>query len=332
LSSDSVPSDDPNPAGQLSGAALSLYDGWMTGWSYEACRRLYFLHEDPNSLSGAERSTLLGWLSTYRNLVDAWGAVYVGGTRKELDEMEENVGGASRGAHHGEETITLDSFDSHFEEVKGGIRASAPYAYYTVLFASYASRLRFPRDGDAWPMLIGSMLIFLTNMKAILPPGAFDFIDDDLMGMRRAPHDLSVPPTGEADRALKQRIQVWSDLVFGTLAVGDALNGWGGALVVLSIVGASLGLFLVVGGIIFGLFDVIRMLPGFNAQALNSLSLSNLSSIIQTAVPTIAAVGLSTSLLVTRAWDAVESFEVWVAVQLAKIPALRRRNVYAMIS
>ena len=313
---------DSTPTGQLSGASLGLYDGWMTGWAYEACRSLYFMNDDPRSLSPDDRLTLLGWLSTYRNLIDAWGPVDAEGTTKELDGMEERAGGASRGTH-GEE-ITAESFDSHFEEVKGAIRAKAPYDYYTVLFASYASRLRFPREGDVRPKLIGSMHIFLTNMKGVLAPGVFDFIDHDLDEMK--------DETGEGKRELKQRIQVWSDLVFGTLAVDDALNGWGRTILVLSILGVGLTLFLLVGGVIYGVFRVIQVLPGFSAQALNSLSMSNLSSVMQNLVPAVAALGLSTSLLVTRAWDAVQTLEVWVAVQLGRFLGLRRRNVYAMIS
>lgn len=318
---DDASDGDAAPTGQLSGASLALYDGWMTGWSYEACRRLYFMNEDPGSLSPDDRLTLLGWLSTYRNLIDAWEPVDAEGTIKELDRMEERAGGAGR--PHGEE-ITAGSFDSHFEEVKGAIRARAPYDYYTVLFASYASRLRFPREGDVRPKIIGSMHIFLTNMKGVLPPGVFDFIDHDLDEIKSA--------AGEGKRDLKHMIQVWSDLVFGTLSVDDALNGTGRTLLVLSILGVGLTLFLLVGGIIYGVFKVIQILPGFSAQALNSLSTSNLSSIIQNLVPAVAALGLSASLLVTRAWDAVQAFEVWVAVQLARSFRLRRRNVYAMIS
>jgi hypothetical protein len=294
----------------------------MTGWSFEACRRLYFMNDDPRSLSPDDRLTLLGWLSTYRNLIGTWGPVDAEGTTKELDRMEERAGVAK--GPHGGERIGAESFDSHFEEVKGAIRAKAPYAYYTVLFASCASRLRFPREGDVRPKLIGSMHIFLTNMKGVLPPGVFDFIDNDLDEMKNE--------AGEGQRDLKQRVQVWSDLVFGTLTVGDALNGWGRTMLVLSIMGVGLTLFLLVGGVIYGVFRVIQVLPGFSAQALNSLSMSNLSSVIQNLVPAVAALGLSASLLVTRAWDAVQAFEVWVAVQLARFVRLRRRNVYAMIA
>jgi len=281
------------------------------------------MNDDPRSLSPDDRLTLLGWLSTYRNLIDSWGPVDAEGTIKEIDRMEERAGGASMGTHVGE-PITAGSFDSHFEEVKGAIRAKAPYDYYAVLFASYASRLRFPREGDVRPKLIGSMRIFLTNLKGVLPPGVFDFIDHDLDGMKN--------DTDEGKKELKQRIQVWSDLVFGTLAVEDALNGWGRALLVLSILGVGLTLFLLVGGAIYGVFRVIQVLPGFSARALDSLSMSNLSSVIQNLVPAVAALGLSASLLVTRAWDAVQAFEVWVAVELARFGSLRRRNVYAMIS
>jgi hypothetical protein len=320
--SDDASDGDSAPTGQLSGASLALYDGWMTGWSYEACRRLYFMNDDPRSLSPDDRLTLLGWLSTYRNLIDASGPVDADGTTKELDRMEESAGEAPKG-HHGGEAITVESFDSHFEEVKGAIRAKAPYAYYTVLFASCASRLRFPREGDTSPKLLGSMHVFLTNMKGVLPPGVFDFVDHDLDEMR--------DEKKEGDKELKQSVQVWSDLVFGTLSVGDALNGWGRTVLVLSILGVGLTLFLLVGGVIYGVYRVIQALPGFSAQALNSLSMSNLSSVIQNLVPAVAALGLSASLLVTRAWDAVQAFEVWVAVQLARFIGLRRRNVNAMI-
>ncbi|MGH9918424.1 MAG: hypothetical protein ACRD6W_06110 [Nitrososphaerales archaeon] len=320
--SDDASDGDAAPTGQLSGASLALYDGWMTGWSYEAIRHLYFTIGDPRSLSPDDRLTLLGWLSTYRNLIGARSPIDAGGTTKELDGMEERAGGASKG-HHDEEPITAESFDSHFEEVKGAIRARAPYAYYTVLFASCASRLRFPREGDVRPKLLDSMRIFLTNMKGVLPPGVFDFIDHDL--------DEMGGEKGEGKRELKQRIQVWSDLVFGTLSVDDALNGWGRVMLVLSILGVGLTLFLLVGGVIYGVFRVIQVLPGFSTQALNSLSMSNLSSVIQNLVPAVAALGLSASLLVTRAWNAVQAFEVWVAVELARFLGLRRRNVYAMI-
>ena len=316
--------DASTPMGQLPGASLGLYDGWMTGWSYEACRRLYFMNEGPRSLPGGDRLTFLGWLSTYRNLIDVWSPVDDEGTIEELEMMEERAEGGSKGAQGGGEPISPESFDSHFEEVKGAIRAKAPYDYYAVLFASYASRLRFPREGDVRPKLIGSMHIFLTNMKGVLLPGVFDFIDHDLDEMKNE--------TGGGERELKQRIQVWSDLVFGTLAVDDALNDWGRTLLILSILGVGLTLFLLVGGVIYGVFMVIQALPGFSAQALNSLSMSNLSSVIQNLVPAVASVGLSATLLVTKAWDGVKAFEVWVAVQLARFSRLRRRNVYAMIS
>ena len=279
------------------------------------------MNEDPGSLSPDDRLTLLGWLSTYRNLIDAWEPVDAEGTIKELDRMEERAGGAGR--PHGEE-ITAGSFDSHFEEVKGAIRARAPYDYYTVLFASYASRLRFPREGDVRPKNHRQHAHLPHEHEGRAPAGVFDFIDHDLDEIKSA--------AGEGKRDLKHMIQVWSDLVFGTLSVDDALNGTGRTLLVLSILGVGLTLFLLVGGIIYGVFKVIQILPGFSAQALNSLSTSNLSSIIQNLVPAVAALGLSASLLVTRAWDAVQAFEVWVAVQLARSFRLRRRNVYAMIS
>ena len=124
---DDASDGDAAPTAQLSGASLALYDGWMTGWSYEACRRLYFMDEDPRSLSPDDRLTLLGWLSTYRNLIDVWRPVDAGHTIKELDRMEERAGGGK--GQHGEDRISAESFDSHFEEVKGAIRAKAPYDY-----------------------------------------------------------------------------------------------------------------------------------------------------------------------------------------------------------
>ena len=65
---------------------------------------------------------------------------------------------------------------------------------------------------------------------------------------------------------------------------------------------------------------------------MNSLSLGNLSSILQNFVPAVASLGLSVTFLTKNAWDAINAFELWVAVQLARVPRLRRRSVYAMIS
>lgn len=320
---------DGDSKGGLTGTSRALYDGWMTGWSFEASRHLYFLDGDPQGLSAEDRLTLLSWISTYRNLIDEWGAVDADEITKELDEMEEQVMKKVSGRR---ETFTVERFDSHFEEVKGAIRARAPYAYYTVLFASCASRLRFPREGDVRPKLIGSMHIFLSNMKGIIPPGSFDVVDDDLSGMKKAPGDVPGPTAARLDKALKQRIQVWSDLIFGTINVYDTLNMWGTVILLLSIVGAGLALFLLVGGIIFGVYEVIKTLPGFDAQALNSFSSGNLSSFLQNVVPAVASLGLSATFLTKKAWDSVNAFELWVAIQLARVQRLRRRSVYAMIS
>lgn len=312
-------------SGELFGPSLPLYDGWMTGWSYEACRHFYFANGGPEALALGDRATLLSWLSTYRNLIDDYGPVDVDETMKELDAMEETVEDADKTPRKVEERATMESFDSHFQEVNGAIRAKAPYAYYAVLFASYASRLRFPRDGDAWPKLVGSMRIFLSNLKSVLPPGAFDVIDGDLEEMKESRPD-------ESDTALKRRIQVWSDLVFGTISVYDSLNKVGTAVLSALLVLAGLAIVLLAGGVIVAVYDVIQSLPGFNSQALSSLSLSNLTPILKNVVPAIASIGVSISLFATRAWDAFQAFDLWVAVKLARLQSLRKRFVYAMIS
>jgi hypothetical protein len=83
--------------GQTSGASGELYKGWMTGWSFEACRNLYYPEHYFSSPQATRKDTyettqdLLVWLATYWDLVASWCAVGLDDICSRIDQIIQSV-------------------------------------------------------------------------------------------------------------------------------------------------------------------------------------------------------------------------------------------------
>jgi hypothetical protein len=364
---DSSASDQnaPSPSDKVSTASAALYKGWMTGWSYEACRNLYFSGKNPKSYSSEVKEDLLLWLSTYLNLVSGWSPVAVDSISADLEQMTADVTSAGAGTPsplpggQGEKVaqegtslaslaakltdivsslssiagtpspagtqtapaipapITVATFDADFEGVAGAVRAQAPYAYDAVCFGQRCSRLVHPRSEDANKTedTITELTNRLTQMRSFLPVGAYDVIRSDLDACK----GWGNPSNDKKTKALKEDIQIWSELMFGTATPKDLLKWRGSAILYFSLAMVAVVLFTLISGIVFG----VGMLY-YSFTSLAGIHLSNLGSYTKDFVTDVAALlgglntlGLTISLLSSKAWSGLKEFETWAAVHLA---------------
>jgi len=336
----------------------------MTGWSFEACRNLYYpeqyLRPQPTTHEDAHETTesLVGWLATYRDSLAGWGPAELDDVCDRLDQMIRGVMPGSLAGHR----VELKAYDLDFAKVKGVVRSKVPYAYYAVLLGSDFSRLRFQRRDDEIAKTAGRLRENLSKIKAILPDGAFEMIDNDLGQLQNHYHGLRGPAgkvekdaelvekeldnagketegavehafgkpgsSGTPDETMKDYISIWTDLILGTISVIDALGKRGRTLLYLVVLLAGIGLFIGLAGIVYGVFIVVPTILSVNPSALSISNAQSILSTLQTVVPTLATVGLSISLLGTKAWNGVKAFETWSAVQVAKRHRLRKRVLY----
>jgi hypothetical protein len=314
--------------GQVTAATALFYESWMTGWSLQSCRNLYFESNDYSHLQPGPREKLLSWLSAAVDLVDKW-KVVDSSAEAHLKKMLDDV---SQGKTA--QTVNVDAFDRDVAEILGTIRAQVPYGYQTAAFASDSSRLAYPREidighrTDTLTRLRGS----LSKIRHVVPQGAFDVINNDIKKMikkNKSPFGDPIgddkPLSDQQRKHLTEVVQVWADLMLGTLAAKDALSKWGRTLLYLSVGGVGIVMFSIVGVVIGLVFLVVPILTGTSAAGLSLATMKDLISSISTLVTTLSAVGLSLSLLATKAWSGVKAFEPWAAVQLARWPRVRKR-------
>lgn len=384
--------------GKSSDTSGSLYNSWMTGYSFEACRNLYFLQrvqppaegEDADRFKtdlanfGDYRDTLLAWISTCTNLVSGWGAVGADEITSDLQQMADDVAPrrtkkqqaspaagtpspapaadlssmaaelttiaanltsiAGAGAANPPKppappaeppSLKIEDFDSDFDDVIGAVRAKVPYGQYAVLFGQYSSRLQHLGEGDDPSAIVKKLRGWLTEMGTVLPQGVYGVIDHDLssiedgktIGGQSAEHPIPGQGQGQKpnpNQALSEEVHVWEDLVFGTVTPRELLNEWGVALLYLSVAVVGLSLFFVAGLIIAVVFLGVTHIPNIDLSTLSYVTGGGLISSVATVTTTLTTVGLSLSLLVTKAWTLVQDFEKAAIVFFAKRLRLRK--------
>jgi len=187
-----------------SGDSDVLYQAWMTGFSYEACRDLYLPGGVPPPHTDDQvreyRDKILPWLSTYLNLVSEWSAAGMDDVTDDLKQMVKDVRKTAdppvftpasdklgplatptlQQQGKKQEASADDKFDSDFDLVLGAIRALEPYGCYAALSGEYCSRLTHLRQGDTVAKLASALRDNLREMKNALPDGAYGVIDSDL--------------------------------------------------------------------------------------------------------------------------------------------------------
>jgi hypothetical protein len=165
--------------------------------------------------------------------------------------------------------------------------------------------------------------VSLSNIKVILPDGAFEIIDNDLVQLQ---NDYR-PSSGQAGKVEQEAGHVEKELV----KVGKEVNG---AIEHSAVEGRSKSgrtvdetmkdYVYIWTDLIPGVFIVVPLILHVNLSALNLSNTQNIISTQQTVAPILSTVGLSLSLLATKAWSGVKAFETWIAAQLAKRIRLRR--------
>jgi hypothetical protein len=230
----------------------------------------------------------------------------------------------------------IESFDAEFDEVLGAIRAKVPYAYYAVLFGEYCSRLRHPRDEDSRSRSAKYLDGCLSEMRNALPGGAYEVIHYDLEKYavssrkgRRAQGEKEEEGRGREGGAkeideLRQRIQTWADLICGTSTPRSILTLLGSSLLYGSVALAGILVSLLVAAVIIAVFTGVAHIPGIDLTGLSMYTGQNLISSAQTVTTTLAAAGLSLTLLATKAWAWLQAFERETTYSLAKRVRLRK--------
>jgi hypothetical protein len=399
---------DSSSDGKTSDASVSLYQGFMTGWSYEACRGLYYQEGElwsvpksvpdgqqpkPSSKDKAElakvRNRLLPWLSTYANLVSEWAAVGADGVSDDLDHITTQVafsrsvegkpdkpsgetktpdltsisanleqmakdlisiaGSASQSSSSGAQpspsangasaVITKEQFDSDYDQILGAVRAQLPYAYYAVLFGQYCSRLQHPREGDKLTETAEGLRGCLSELRSVLPEGAYDIIENDLYayaGKRsvidRISH-MSETAEGRAKRLgvvndeLRRNIQTWSDLLVGADSPRDILNVGGSACLYGSLILAALALVGAAVTIVYVVYIWFNSLP-WGKQTLKDILNPTNAKTLWTDVTSIGtAAGITILAVVSQAWNWFKGFEKAAILFFAKVWKLRRHVI-----
>lgn len=346
-SEDSSDGDDSSSSGWKSDDASStLYKSWMTGFSYEACRNLYLPDGVPPPHTDDQvrkyRDKILPWLSTYLNLVCEWEAVGMDYVTDDLEQMLKDVrkltdsptsSSDRREAALHEEKVDAsadDRFDSDFDLVLGAIRAKEPYGGYAALSGEFSSRLRHPREGDTLAKLAAALRGNLSEMKNVLPDGAYDVIDSDLSRIQSGRQggvlgELENQVEASAGKsALNQEIATWTDLMFGVATPEGILSAQGRGLAYTLVVAVGLGLVLGIGVVIFLVLKVVANIPGMDLSSLSLAGGNNFISTVETVSTTLTTVGLSFGLLVTKAWASLKAFEQATLLFFAKKPRFRR--------
>lgn len=327
-------------------AASTLYKSWMTGFSYEACRNLYLPGGVPPPHTDDQvrgyRDKILPWLSTYLNLVSELCAVGTDDVTDDLEQMlnevrmmtdpRTSVSDRRQAGSSGEQegASADDKFDSDFDLVLGAIRAKEPYGCYAALSGEFSSRLTHPRQGDTQAKLAALLRDNLSEMKNVLPDGAYEIIDSDLSRIQGGQAGDVVAElekqfvSSGGKRALNEAIATWTDLMFGVATPEGILSARGRGLAYSLVVLVGLGLVLGIGLVIFLVLKVVANIPGMDLSSLSLVSGNNFISTVETVSTTLTTVGLSFGLLVTKAWASLQAFERATLFFFAKMPRFRR--------
>jgi hypothetical protein len=134
----------------------------------------------------------------------------------------------------------------------------------------------------------------------------------------------SISSSPREQAVLKQRIQTWADLICGTSTPRSILTLLGSGLLYCSVAFTGVLVSLIVAAAIIAVFTGVAHMPGIDLTGLSMYTGQNLISSVQTITTTLAAAGLSLSLLATKAWAWLQAFEREATYYLAKRVWLRK--------
>lgn len=264
-----------------------------------------------------KKKDLLTWLYTYQSLADDW--KIDNGHKTFIENMIHEVEKSYHIEHKSstepgkglteklfdgkpkspaEPTkVTSDQFEAVFHGIEGVVRAKSQYSYFAMGFSVDVNELNYASAEKGVPKEsrlanLKELKESLSDLRNFVPSdSAYSVVKNDIKKIER---DV------ESDDAYKkdtQRTCDWSALILGTRSVNDILTDDGKAwlhfLFDLSGILFLLGVFVVVGSFLYGIFYVLT--HAFNID-LSTLALSNgkdLGSTLSTVLSILAAVGLS---------------------------------------
>jgi hypothetical protein len=329
-------------------SAEALWRGLLTGWSYNACKSLYFekdiLNIPSNDPKIEEKKTdLLRWLYTYQSLANYWKIDEE--PKKLLKSMikivEQTWISKKIASFTQHPEITREQFEALFHSIEGIARAEAQYSYYAMTFYVHANELTYPNVGQKRSEIIEDLKDSLLELKNFVPDrAAYSVVHNDIKRLEREAKKISndletkekiqKEAMTKADIAYERdmrRTGDWSALILGKRSVHDILTWYGKALV-LVIFAMLAGLlliaaFTVVGGVLYLIVYAITTVFHIDLSTLTLSNGKDLISVLSAVLTILTGVGVSLSLVVQKTWASLKRLERWLRIQCARASLLR---------
>jgi hypothetical protein len=252
-------------------------------------------------------------------------------------------------------SVNESEFDNLYNCVTGLSRVEGDYSYYAILVAAKINTLNYSK-AEKINQNLTDLKDELANLATstpttAIPNGAFPIITADIEDLIQKSEILKSitekvdKPEGEKKQdttttqqkkedALKQYFkqvtQEWSALFLGTLSVKDTLTERGKAILHILVALIAIIIVLAFGIPIFALFYELSIWLHVDFSTLTLIgsdsSGANFLSAISTVVTILTGLGFSLTVLVKKAWSSMDTFELTIAIWLAKHNYFRRVN------
>ena len=326
--------------------ADSLRRGWLTGYSYNACRTLYFERysldkgfkwetwdnlptQDAKAQADEKKKItgLLVYLNTYKSLVDHWNidAKHKKTVEKMIENTEEFWKAANRNtpqeaekrkkAKH--EPVALEDFDTLFHTIEGVAGAENQLGYLSMEFSGCANAMDNLEKAHI-PEVEKEIKGRLLDLKNFLSESAYSVVENDI---DEIVYDAKTEGLDDDLKRDQRRTWDWPNLILGTRSVTEILNDNGKGLLhfLIALFGALI--FLIVFLVIGVIFNYIPDVLSYFKIDLTSISLSNINDLISslaTIIGILTGVGVSLAIVAQKTWNGLKTLETKFAELIAR--------------
>ena len=325
--------------------ADSLRRGWLTGYSYNACKTLYFDRfkldkgfdwEKWRDLPARDAKTqtdekkkvtgLLVYLNTYKSLVDHWNIDerHKKTVEKMVANTEEYWKAAQRKPEEAEklrkvkhEPVALEEFDVLFHIIEGVAGAENQLGYLSMEFSGCANALDNLEKADI-PGVEKEIKGKLLDLKNFLSDSAYSVVENDI---DQIVYDAKTKGLDDDLKRDKRRSWDWSNLILGTRSVNEILNDKGKSLLYFLIALFGALIFLIIFLIIGVIFNYIPDVLSYFKIDLSHISLSNINDLISslaTIIGILTGVGVSLAIVAQKTWNSLKTLETRFAELIAR--------------
>lgn len=341
-------------SGNGNGAPDGLYDGWMTGWAYQAIRDLYFARENSSGLSPDDWKNLAEFTYAYSNIIEEWGEIgfedltsCMGNIRKHVSTSLEEMKKGDRSDT--DQRSKRSQFEGWFKGIEGAARTKGPYVSDVMEFSSAASQWSYSPTIDQMQLFKNMRDDLLPKIKSAVPASAHEIVSDDMGRLLRVwRHDFSwaekrerrlvlllsrlgrterrkveeAPVDEQREAKKRQLVREWSELILGAESAREILNWWGRTTLYVLLGMLGITSFILVG---VAFFFLITEIPALFGVALSKLTISDLNTILSI----VAAVGISLPVLATKLWGGLIAAEHQLAIKLTRVVTFRRNSLFS---